>query len=429
METIRLLGSMQEGSSRAFKFSASASVSQYLKSDSLRVDFGADVSDVPNSVWNIIFVANFLPWAWWFDAEIQVDELDADFYDCIPSVVEGYKKMYPRWEIKGCVKANNILANHNHDANRSAAFYSGGLDAVETMLLHFDEKPDLLTLWGADISYDNEDGWAVMRDNVKSSVDLVGLENIIIKSNFRFIEKENDLHQLVLPILGDGWWHGIKHALPLLGMAAPLAYKRGYKNVYIASTHCEGMGMVTCASNPWTDNQVRFCGCSAVHDSYNHSRQDKAMTVVRECEKRRLKMPMHVCWRTQTGDNCCKCEKCYRTIAELLIEGADPVEYGFADYVKEFTFKKVTKLLRRTFHAENAMGRKDLNFIWSQSKPRIKKRESILREGEYWPIFKWLLDHDLMSNKSITMPFEDRFASVKQRVRRMLSKIKRTIVP
>ena len=33
---------------------------------------------------------------------------------------------------------------------------------------------------------------------------------------------------------------------------------------------------------------------------------------------------------SQEGDNCCMCEKCYRTMAGLWAEGENPENYGFS---------------------------------------------------------------------------------------------------
>lgn len=44
--------------------------------------------------------------------------------------------------------------------------FSGGVDAYCTLARHIDEKPDLLSLWGSDIPYDDKNGWKTLRANL-----------------------------------------------------------------------------------------------------------------------------------------------------------------------------------------------------------------------------------------------------------------------
>ena len=45
------------------------------------------------------------------------------------------------------------------------------------------------------------------------------------------------------------------------------------------------------------------------------------------------------------GGNCCKCEKCLRTLLAILVEGYDPHNYGFNNY-NISTLEENVKLLR-----------------------------------------------------------------------------------
>ena len=423
MEKIKLRKLEIKDNRVVFRFSVSEKIKPFLKADSFFIEYSENVSNIPISVLSVAFVGNFLPFAWFFDAEISIDELDEDFHDCLPKIREGYEYMYPKWRMGGKVCCGRLVKNNTRSMGKSAAFFSGGLDAVQTLLAHIDEKPDLLSIWGADVASSNVEGWAVMHAKIADVAKGQGLSNHVIRNNFRSIEQEGELHCLVKPVLGDGWWHGIKHAIAMFGMVAPIAYKFGYERLYIASSHCKAIGMATCASNPWVDNAVRFCGCQVIHDGYEYERQDKARFVVEECQKRSLQIPLHVCWKTQTGENCCQCEKCFRTITEILVEGGDPKAFGFDEYEKHYNFSSVVSTMRRTFYEENKIGRKDLNRIWQATVPRIKARESELRTSPYWPIFNWMRKHDFMSTKDITLPLGDRIASCKARARRFASRI------
>ena len=110
--------------------------------------------------------------------------------------------------------------------------------------------------------------------------------------------------------------------------------------MYIASSYCLEDGTVRCASDPSIDNYVRFGKCHVVHDGFEFSRQDKLHNIVQFCQKNNTKMKLHVCWETQKGSNGCFCEKCYCTMAGLIVEGANPEEYGFEDVKTALTDMK-----------------------------------------------------------------------------------------
>ena len=55
-------------------------------------------------------------------------------------------------------------------------------------------------------------------------------------------------------------------------------------------------------------------------------------------------MKLRVCWESEGGNNCSHCEKCYRTILELVSEGADPNEYGFSWSIEDIRHCKYEML-------------------------------------------------------------------------------------
>ena len=53
--------------------------------------------------------------------------------------------------------------------------------------------------------------------------------------------------------MGDDFWHGLHHAMAILGAAAPIAYLEGIQTLYIASSFSVG-NTYPCASDPTTMN-------------------------------------------------------------------------------------------------------------------------------------------------------------------------------
>ena len=48
--------------------------------------------------------------------------------------------------------------------------------------------------------------------------------------------------------------------------------------------------------------------------------------------KNKTNIPLRVCWESDDGNNCCHCEKCYRTIISIIAEKENPIDYGFNNF-------------------------------------------------------------------------------------------------
>ena len=288
------------------------------------------LKEIPPSVLAVPFVCNILPAAWLCDAEIVAGELDADFMDHVEEIKNGYREMYPMLNFGGKLTATPVRnAPDKPGTTDAAAFFSGGADAWTTLLRHLDERPVLTTLWGTDMSLDDAHGWNIIWRNTQETADKFGLDAVAVKTDFRSVLDESELNKLAEKS-GDTWWHGFQHGIGLISHATPLAWLMGLRTVYIASSFPASMkGTYTCASDPTIDNHVHFCGCGTVHDGYELNRQGKIAYILKRRAEIGKPISLRVCFLSSDGGNCCHCEKCYRTILELVSEGADPNEYGF----------------------------------------------------------------------------------------------------
>lgn len=293
------------------------------------MEYSMDLRALPGSVAIVPFLANLLPMAWVYDAEIIVPACDADFYDSIEAFKQGYRKMYPTMTFGGKLTVAALEKNAPADQHGAAAFFSGGVDAFHTLTCHAKEKPTLITLWGADIKLGDTLGWQRVEALLKDTAAAFETDYVTIRSGFRGFLNEGVLSEKVAHS-GDGWWHGFQHGLGIIAHAAPVAYLLGKKTVYIASSHTAGdIANLTCASDPTIDNYIRFCGCQVSHDGYDFTRQAKLHHITRFSKETGKKIPLRVCWESAGGSNCCHCEKCFRTILGIYAEGFDPREFGF----------------------------------------------------------------------------------------------------
>lgn len=301
-----------------------------FREERLTIDFGVDISDVPDSVLVIPFLTNILPVVWLCNAVVYVSSIDRQFEHSISAIKRGYENMYPYFDFLGEVKPAsievNLSSNNIHD---SAMFFSAGVDSFSTFLNHKNEYPLLINICGSDISLDDNKGWKAMKRRHFFMKDRFGLDCVSIHSNFRSVIKEGKLSKLV-KMSGDNWWHGFQHGIAIIGHAAPLAYKFGIKKLYLASTYTPAVyGKITCASDPSIDNYVEFVQTRVFHDGDERDRFQKIRQIADFHHKTGIVLPLHVCWESKGGENCSSCEKCTRTILALYACGENPKDYGF----------------------------------------------------------------------------------------------------
>lgn len=361
---------------------------------SFEVEYDIDVSGVPAGVALVPLLANLLPMAWAYDALIAAPVCDADFLSCLPEVKRGYEDMYPMMRFGGELKVGAVEENRR-PAEGAICFFSGGVDAFNTLIQHIDERPVLLTMRGADVKLGDTEGWARVRAHGGDVAKDFGVEFHEVASTFRTFLREGVLDKRVSES-GDGWWHGFQHGLGLIGHAAPIAYALGKSTVYIASSFTAAdKGQYTCASDPTIDNHVRFCGAHAVHDGYEFTRQDKVDNIVAFSRESGIPIRLRVCWESAGGSNCCHCEKCLRTILAIYAEGADPREFGF-DYDDP---DAVGRYYRRRYSTLAGDDFLLLRHTPIQRKMRKKLRAEDLPEG-----FRWFYEGDMSELVHASIP-------------------------
>ena len=292
-------------------------------------DTNISLEGLPASIAVVPLLAQLLPIAWVLDATINVPECDEDFLNSIPEFQQGYKTMHPNLSYKGALNVERVQKNEKA-LEGAMCLFSCGLDAHDTALRHADEKPLLLIVRGSDVSLVNDDGWNKIVERVDSMAETLGVARVSVKSNFRHMLDYTYLDAQILSE-NDTWWHSMQYGIGLLSLAAPIAWQKGLSTVYIASSFTEGsQGTYKCASDPTIDNHLRFCGVQPVHDGYECSRLDKLRNVASWCRENNKHVYLRVCARRPvTGSNCCRCEKCWRTMFGLYAIGENPADYGF----------------------------------------------------------------------------------------------------
>ena len=292
-----------------------------------------DAGEVPESIAVVPAVANLLPFAWVFGCELTVSAIDKDFFEAVPEIKSGYDDMVVGLALNGAFYADEVVDNScTIEGGSPLSLFSGGVDAWCTLARHSSEKPHLVTVWGADVDCSNESGWKVVDEHSSSVAIDYDLDYSYVRSNFRDMIAYRVLDASSIMASNDyRWWYNLQHGIGIIGLAAPLAYACGAPRIYIASSNTEMDKPYVCASDPTIDNHFAVAGCRAVHDGYELSRQGKVDAIVRYAKEAAAKVSLRVCYHVQSGRNCCRCEKCARTILEILAAGGVPKDFGF-DY-------------------------------------------------------------------------------------------------
>ena len=327
--TLTLTSIERNGQTATYQYKLTGEWKKYFRSKSFAVDYGIDISTIPEGVLVIPFLANILPISWLCDAEIFVNEIESNFYDCINKFKNGYIKMYPTLSFKGKVSAQTVKTFTPLAQTTSAMFFSGGVDSFDTFLSHRNEKPLLITLWGSDVTFNDHTGWDAMLLRINYLQEKFNLDSVTIKTNFRKFLRARELDRLVQKN-NVNWWYGFQHGIGIICHAAPIAYLKGFKSLYIASSNTEKTkGDDTCASDPTIDEAVCFLNTHVIHDGYEFDRLSKVKHIVDYARETNEYLPLHVCWETSGGGNCSHCEKCTRTILEIYACGENPKKFGF----------------------------------------------------------------------------------------------------
>ncbi|MFD1848636.1 hypothetical protein [Oceanobacillus bengalensis] len=348
------------------------------------VEYSKTVDQVPKGIMVIPFLCNILPVAWVFDAEVIVEELDKDFYESIDEFKQGYINMYPGMEFMGKITVNNIKTNKVEGKEQSAVFFSGGVDAYQTLLTHLEEKPTLVTIWGADVPLEDTKGWKKVQSHTIQAATDNHLDFVSIRSSFRTFLHEDNLSQFTYRKVGDGWWRGFQHGIGLIGQLAPYAFQYNIKNIYIASSFSqEEKGKYTLASDPTIDNFVRYNGCQVMHDGYEFNRQAKIKRICSYVTDTGNTIQLRVCWQSSGGSNCCQCDKCYRTILGILAEKGNPHTFGFQYNEKDFS--------KMIFHMRTRMPIRS-NFRYQSVQDAFRRNYSLAEMDQQ---LRWFYQYDI----------------------------------
>lgn len=300
------------------------------------IEYDENIESVPKSIAIIPFVCNVLPIVWVADAELYVPEIDEDFLLSLEKTKKAYIDMYPDIGFKGKLSAGKVIKNEKlfHNKKRKAtAFFSGGVDSWATLVSHIGEDElNFVTIWGSDVKLCDEKSWKKVEDYTNKVAGNLNSNAVFIKSTFRESLNYTFLDNLIDgKVLNNSWWYFIQHGIALIGHVAPFVYLNDIDTHYIPASYSGKDVPNKIASYKTIDETLKLAWCNVVHDQFDLIRIERVKKILDWHKKTGESVQIRVCYsESADGGNCSHCEKCYRTILEILSYDLEPQNFGFS---------------------------------------------------------------------------------------------------
>ena len=307
-------------------------LSVFFNTQRMFIQYEEDVADVPLSILAIPFVNTMAGFSWLSDSLLFVDEIDATYYESFKQLKRAYSELH-HVQLKGMFVPSRIERNVlESNTKQSVLLFGGGVDCHSSFLRNRKTITHLVNIYGWLNSVDEINNVDASDERTtKEYAHQMGVEAIHIRCNFASqFNLSNIDKELCTPIIGTSYWYGFLHPMAFLSISSVFAWKHGISNLIIASSFTKDRADVHCASFITTDSEFRFAtnGCT-LHDGFELNRQDKVKILVDY--QRSTGKPYRIQACSFNDHNCCECEKCFRTITELVAENANPRVFGFND--------------------------------------------------------------------------------------------------
>ncbi|AJR05310.1 hypothetical protein C9J03_23255 [Photobacterium gaetbulicola] len=198
---------------------------------------------------------------------------------------------------------------------RAIQTFSGGVDSAFTTLRHVRNQAGrasknlqaAVMIHGFDIPLDEVDVFETIYQRSAPVLSGVDVELISLKTNFRQL-----------------WHSDLKYWEDAFGtgMASSLMLFSGrFDCGLIASSEPYNSLLLPWGSNPVTDWMMSSDSFQLMHDATEYTRNEKVAAVAEWTEGANN---LRVCWQGENkSQNCCRCEKCIRTILNFRTVGAE----------------------------------------------------------------------------------------------------------
>lgn len=368
------------GTKVRYDYDAPELLKTYIKGSPLFAEYPGDLSGVPEAVLAVPFVGIMLTVTMLLKIGIRVPVLDKAFHDSTKQIGEVFSRMYPKADLYVSVQADRTEECSYEPSGKVSLFFTGGVDATSALAELAEQKPVLVNIWGGDLRLTDDASHVELEAYLNQLTTHIGTDYCFIKTNARETFKENELGELCEKLLGHsfnhGWWASVAHILSMTAAIAPFAWQQRIGTHFIGSSY-DGKTKTFDSNNEEMIAAIRYGSCIFRMVDGSLGRNEKVGKIIRYRERTGAPLQLKVCWQRTAGVNCSACEKCYRTIMNILANRGNPNDYGFVVDAN-------TLVTIRTFLRTNTVSTAFWNPI----------QEAFRAEGDFWntvPEMSWIL--------------------------------------
>ncbi|WP_461519875.1 hypothetical protein [Porticoccus sp.] len=299
------------------------------------------------------------------------------FLEGVKRVIDHYAQSFDEFSVVP-ITADSYYHAELGPSTRKASFFSGGVDSFYTLLKGRGDLTDIITIRGFDISLGDHPRWEKTRQSAQAVANELGVQFHEVESNFGVILKE----------FGSWVLHG--HGLALASVARALA--NNFVEIRIPGSF-SASAQIPWGSSAFTDPEYSDERLAIIHDTCDATRAAK--TVFLANEPTALKY-LRVCpgVKNDGNYNCCRCEKCLRTMVALYSVDALSQAPAFPLPLTPRLVSKALVLLKdaKMFTDENIQ-------LIQNYRPEDKAMLRALRIQQLRPIWAANIQHKLMRKR------------------------------
>lgn len=311
-----------------YYFSFSENLKRFFKTNVFFIQYEQSVKKVPISILTIPFVNCMAGLSWLTQAMLLVDEIDDTYYNAFKQLKRAYSELHES-HLKGIFIPSKIVKNEIQESDDYLLLFGGGIDCHCSFLRHTDKVKSIVNIYGWLNSLQEKNDVDISDKNkTEAFANQFNIKPCHVRSNFASQFNLKEIDSSFSRKLNTSYWYGFLHPMAFLSIATPLAWINGISNLMIASSFTKSHIDLHCGSFITTDSEFAFGrNGKTLHDGFELNRQDKVKVIV-DYQKTTNK-PYFIQACSFNDHNCCECEKCFRTIVELVAENANPRDFGF----------------------------------------------------------------------------------------------------
>lgn len=387
MNKITLQEISVQGNTVKYRYEVNKELSRFLKTDTMFLRYDQDMTSVPLSILTIPFVSCMVGLSWLTDAMLFVDEIDETYYNALKQIKVAYSELH-KTSLGGIFVPSVVSKNEMTESDKYLLLFGGGVDCHSSYLRNRDRVKGVINIYGwakNEQSVSKVD--ASDKEKTASFAQGFGLESYHVTSNFSSQFNNRNIDKEICSKMQTSYWYGFLHSMAFLAISAPVAWLNGYSSLMIAGSFTKDRANVHCGSYITTDSEFKFATNGVtLHDGFELSRQQKVAILVNY--QKEINRPYQIQACSFNDHNCCKCEKCFRTIIELIAENANPLDFGF------LIEGSMTDHWKKVIHRDVALwGVGKESYYYNQTKKRMLENYDKIADKEF---VDWFLNFDFI---------------------------------